>query len=868
MTVHQSFRSLPRPPSTARSRRPLPLGRRGGGSMTNALRRTLLAAAIVSATPLQEALPREADRMPWAISGTGGAHLLAEPGELEVTVFKRDLNLRGATGTDLHAILAGPDREVLDEIRLPSSGGAAGDPRGPVQSEVLRAEVERPGIYVLMITTRGDRHALNIEWAIETNATAWVVETSRGHRDERHREPIVLTDAGRSTDIAFLPRAGEFEIEIEGLPAEAGPIILFDDTGTEVARIPVKAEQRTDIRRYMRMSAPDAPESSARFTVPADGDRGAKPWRLHLPQARALVEIDGLTRWERGDLYPDHCVWTPEPDSWFPWLQHRWLISPYQRTAYTPEGEGDRVTFTVHNNAPEKRTVRLDLEFPRESWPARLSREEVTLDARQSTDVSVTFEGPANRGERVVHVRARPAETPEVTTYTTLTVRGGESPAHKPLDLPLVIDPFAHENRQFGYLPDYALDNELYFDLENRPFVVAGNTLHREQDGEWVRTDLSQAVVRTIPDTATGSWSANGSKVAFDSDNHVYLIGRSGRTAALLRSTDHGETFTAIIIPGREGEPRAWDLEQFSGHNTPEGPPAVVRLTRTRRDTEHRLRWRSMNDLDLFVAETTDDGDIAFHEPVRLTDAALGASMHSGIPSMVVSRGSTIHVVWGEATDPDIGRDEIPGVPAYVASYDRETRTLGPPVFMSHGPPPNDGHNTPGITMDSEGYLHVVVGTHGAPFQYLRSLEPNDAYTGWTEETRTSDDNLRQTYVGLVTGADDALHLVFRLWRTGEEHLDGALWAALAYQRKLPGEDWGDPQILVAPPLSEYSIYYHRLTADRDGRLFLSYDYWSTLWFYRNDQRGPVAAGSGRPGRGWGRAVLTSPDGGDTWMLR
>ncbi len=829
--------------------------------------RKFLYVSLLVLFPLQAAFPSENTEMPWAIGGTGGAYLLVEPGELVVEVFKRDLNLRGSRGTNLRAILAGPDREIVEEVTIPSTGGATGDPRGDLQSNVLTAQVDRPGIYALNITTRGDRHGLNIEWAIRTNAEAWVIETSRGHRDERHREPIVLTDARRSADVVFLPRAGDFEIEVEGLPADTESLRLFDETGTQVAEIDPSAEQGMSIREYMRMPVPDKPESSARLTVEADQSRGDKPWRLHVPQAQALLEIDGLTRWEGGDLYRDHCVWTPEPESWFPWLEHRWLITPYQRTVYSPPGDQERLAFTVHNNAPESRTIELELAFPGRPWPAELSEQNVTLDAGQSTEIEVTFEAPANGEERVCYVRATPAAAPEVSTYATLTARGGDSPVGKPIELPLVIEPYAHENRQFGYLPEYAVNNELYFDLENRPFVVEGATLHREADGEWVSTNLKDAVVRTVPDVGAGSWRANGSKVAFDSDNNVYLIGRSGRTAALLRSTDGGETFTAYVIPGREDEGRAWDFEQFSGHNIPEGPPPVVRLTRTHRDTEHRLRWRSTNDLDLFVAEKTENGDIEFNEPLRLTDVALGSSMHSGIPSMVVSQGSRVHVVWGEATDPDASLDEIPGVPAYVATYDRETESLGEPVFMSYGPPPNDGHNTPSITIDSEGYLRVVVGTHGAPFQYLRSLEPNDAYSGWTEETRTSGDDLRQTYVGLVTDADDGLHLVFRLWRSGEEHLDGELWAALAYQRKLPGKDWEEARLLVAPPLPEYSIYYHRLTVDRNGHLFLSYDYWSTMWFYRNDQRGPVAAGSGRPGRGWGRAVLTSPDGGDQWML-
>lgn len=808
--------------------------------------------------------------MPWAIGGTGGVYLLVEPGELRIELFKRDRNVRGARGTVMRAILAGPDREVLADVTIPSTGGSTGDPPGPIQQQVLTASVQHAGVYALNLTTQGDRHGLNVEWAIRTNAAGWVVETSRGHRDERHREPIVLTDSSRRADVNFLPRPGRFQIEVEGLPADSPPLMLYDEHGELVAQIPVAAQRSTSIRQYMGIGVSDRPEGSATHVVPADQSRGDRPWRLHFPQAQALLEIDGLTRWESGDRYRDHCVWTPEADSWFPWMEHRWLISPYQRTVYVPPDQQGQVTFVVHNNCPRRQTIELELAFPDGPWPLRFlddSARRVTLDAGRRAEVHLVFPGPADGQRRVAHVRATPTQAPRMTTYATLTAIGGPSPASQPLELPLVLQPYGHENRQFGYLPDYPVNQQVYFDLQNRPFVVDDSTLYRQADGHWQPTDLRQAVVRTVPDGVVGTWSAVGSKVAFDSDNHVYLIGRSGTRAALLHSADGGQTFTAHVIPGRENEPRTWDIEQFSGHNVPDGPPPVVRLTRTHRDTDPRLRWRSTNDLELIVSDKKADGHLQFHDPVRLTEAALSSSMHSGIPSMIVSRDDRVHVVWGEATDPAIDRDQIPGVPAYVATYDRQTRQLGEPVFMSFGPPPNDGHNTPSITMDRQGYLHVVVGTHGRPFQYLQSLEPNDAYGGWSEAIRTSREDLRQTYVGLVCGADDSLHLVFRLWQSGQEHLDGGLWAALAYQTKPPGQDWGSVQILVAPPLSEYSIYYHRLTVDRQGALLLSYDYWSTMWFYRNDQRGPVAAGSGRPGRGWGRTVLISPDNGRQWLL-
>lgn len=812
--------------------------------------------------------------MSWAVSGTGGAHLLVEPGELEIRVLKRDLSVTRAAGAELKAMLLSPDREILDTVSVPHSGRRSDGGKGPVQSAMLRARVERPGICLLQITTAGDRHGVNVEWAIETNAAGWVLENARGHRDDEHREPIVMYQPERSADVYFLPRRGEFTIEVEALPPDAAPLLLFDADGKKIAEIPVEKERRTAIRGYMQMPRPDRPEASAAFTVAADQSRGDRPWRLHLPQAQFLLEIEGVTRWSQRDLFPDQAVWTPVGESWFPFLENRWLISPYHRTAHVRPGAGKEIQFTVYNNAAEARVIDLKIEFPGAPWDVRLSSSRVSLKPQSQAKITARFNGPRDGVERIAHVRATPRGEGGVTTYATLRARGDTSPEPEPLDLPHVLEPYAHENRQYGYLPDYAVDNDLYFDMENHGFVVDGSYLHREKDGKWVTIDLRKAVKETVPPGAGTSWRAAGTKIAFDAANHVYLLGMSGRNIALLRSDDGGETFTAYVIEGREGERRSWDLEQFSGHNVPDGPPAVVRLTRTDRNAGlpparlgKQLRWRSTNDLELIIAEETKEGGLQFHEPVKLTELALGTSMHSGIPSMVVSRGAKVHVVWGEATNPEASTDEVPGVPAYVATYDRETRTAGEPVYMSFGPPPNDAHNTPSITMDGKGYLHVVVGTHGRPFQYLRSLKPNDAYSGWTEAIRTSEEELRQTYVGLVCDAEDNLHLVFRLWRSGEEHLDGNLWAALAHQRKPFGGEWEKPQILVAPPLSEYSIYYHRLTVDRKGNIVLNYDYWSTSWFYRNDSRGPVAAGSGREGRGWGRSVIMSPDNGKTWRF-
>jgi len=166
-------------------------------------------------------MARESDvtEIPWFIGGIGGAYLMVEPGELEVEVFKRNWDARSGR-TQLQAILVAPDREVLDSAEIPPSRETSEESLAPVQSVTLGARVDRPGIYALMITSRGNRYGLNLGWSLRTNAAGYLIETSRGHRDERHQEPLVLIHGDRPADVCFLPRPGEFEIEIEGLPAD------------------------------------------------------------------------------------------------------------------------------------------------------------------------------------------------------------------------------------------------------------------------------------------------------------------------------------------------------------------------------------------------------------------------------------------------------------------------------------------------------------------------------------------------------------------------------------------------------------------------------------------------------------------------
>ncbi|MBN2449427.1 MAG: BNR-4 repeat-containing protein [Lentisphaeria bacterium] len=751
------------------------------------------------------------------LMGMGGAFFFPERGEwiVEVQRWKRR---PGDRDSHLRAVLFAPDRTVLHDVLLPGPGEGA-----PAEQRVrLSARVEHLGVYGLLVTSPEDRYGDYTVWGFRSNCDRYLIETSRGHRDRRHEEPIVLAGPERPGEVCFLPRAGEFRIDLRNLPPADEPMALLDGTGTALASL---------VRN---------PDGTAHHQVPA-GVREPLPWRLLLPRGQAVVEIDGVTRWAADDLYRDMALWAPDPGAMFPLPENRWLLQPYRLRAFGRRGSEGSAVFTVHNNATRERTVDLALEFDGAAWEAALSAPYVTLPPREDVAVTLRYRVPDAGTAWNCRIRATPRGEAGFTTYSSFALFPGAAPAAATLEVPVVLAPYRHENEQFGYRPTYPVEQQMYFDGANRPYVAGERALRVRREGVW--HDLPYS--RVSGAAAGASVTLRSTKVAFDRRDHAYVVVTSHGAPALLRTRDGGLTADLTPIPGNG----SFDIEQFSGHNVPEGPPPLIRVTRTAKDPN--LIWRSLNDLDLFVPRERADGAIDMGEPIRLSRQCIGVSGHSGMPSSIVSRGNRVHVAWGEATEP--GAD-VPGVPTYVATYDREERTLGAPVLIGYGPPANDVHNSPCITMDGKGTLHVLVGTHGRTFRYARSLQPNDSRGGWTEAENVGRD-LSQTYVGLVCDRNDTLHLVFRLWRSDPTIHPFGSFATLAHMSKAPDSPWSEPRILVTAAFANYSIFYHRLTIDHRGRPFLSYDYWSTYWFYRNDRRERH------------RALLCSPDSGASWKL-
>ncbi|MDH7571580.1 MAG: BNR-4 repeat-containing protein, partial [Armatimonadota bacterium] len=420
----------------------------------------------------------------------------------------------------------------------------------------------------------------------------------------------------------------------------------------------------------------------------------------------------------------------------------------------------------------------------------------------------------------------------------------------------------------FGYAPDY-VTNEVYFDPENRAYVrhrtaslyVSNSLMVLEPDG-WVERPFVEAIRAALPDYVGTHFGGGflGAKVAFDGRGGAYTLlsvrRRDGsRCGALLFTPDRGEHYQVLLFPADE-----FDIEQFTGHNALSEPPPVLSYVFTR---PHPARFCGYYDLFLYLPRREGDR-VSLGDPVKVTDNCLGSCQHSGGPASTATRNGKTHIVWGE-----VAPDNAAGVPTWTATFDHATRTLGKKVYLADAPPVNDVHNVPAITIDRAGYLHIVTGAHGEPFQYLRSLKPNDTAAGFTKpvpvlsegcvETGTGPRGRgRQTYISLVCGPDDTLHLVCRQWRAGvDSYHGGALYAALSYQRKPKNAPWEPARPLVIPPLPGYSIYYHKLSIDRTGRLFLSYSYYSGEPSYQEEF----------PDRYHHQAVMLSADGGDTWKL-
>ncbi|MGD9495473.1 MAG: BNR-4 repeat-containing protein [Armatimonadota bacterium] len=795
-------------------------------TITRILRLSLLIVAL-SWTAAQGA------SLPPAVRGGKTILLQVEPGPLEVTVLKRDLNIYESEDT-LHADLFDPLGRRLAQVDIPDDGiaTAGGGHAQELQSATMSVDARVAGLHRLAIRCGGD-----LVYGMESSVQRYVVAGE-----------MLFSEGSVGGRLFFEPPAEAFTITASALHDPGRQTVPLLNAGGDVL-----GELNLDVT---------GEEHTLSFEA---GPRGGL-WSLDIAALDVRLAVSGVQHWSLGE------------GAWFDATKSKWMLLPYRTARYLQPGERTVVELRLRNSTGA--SDRFDVEVSADPGAATQILEPhlpVQLDAGQVATVRVqvtALEGARAGDEYDVGVTARALNEPAAQASSGLAIRIGESPVSRLLDLPIVLRPYEHEDVQFGYAPDY-MTNEVYFDLANRPAIRQRTESHYNstgvfllEDGHWVERGFMDAVRAAHPNyrSSYGAGGFLGAKVAFDGQGGMYTmmqasLADSERIVLLLFSPDEGRSWQVYDLPGG-----SFDIEQFTGHNALDIPPPVLCYVTT---APHPATFASYNDLLLFMPRREGER-LVIGEPVLVSSNCLGSCQHSGGPASTATRAGRTHIVWGEISgNPDGSGADERGVPTYVATYDHATGQLGATVLLGYGPPVNDVHNVPAITMDSEGYLHVLIGAHGANFQYTRSLAPNDAYAGWTEpepilrtdavsEGTDEDGEGRQTYISLVCDHNDTLHTAFRQWRAGvDPYFDGALYAALSVQHKPKDGPWSDAQPIVVPAVPGYSIYYHKLTVDRVGALYLSYSYWTSDTTYQDQF----------PERYHHRAVVVSRDGGQHWKL-
>ena len=489
---------------------------------------------------------------------------------------------------------------------------------------------------------------------------------------------------------------------------------------------------------------------------------------------------------------------------------------------------------------------------------------------------------PYDRGQREVNPRRAEPIVP------------GKNPVHFRT---VVVD----EAFLYDYTPRFA-PGRVTFDSHNRPYIRVGfekaeadgteppafgyvdkgyiQTL--DDAGKWVIDDFRGAIKKKYPDWP-GSFFGGPfalEAVFFDAQDAAYTVVEAGKTGRLLMSSTDGlKTWEIDTVQGRRPSVEMWMV-----NNDRSQPPAIassdgdkVLLTLPRREA---------------------DGSLTVPDPILVHTVkggkawVSGTSAHSGATNCTATRDGKVFIVWAES----VQVPQFPGgTPQYVATVDRATGAVSKPVLLgaalSNTTKKADGHNSPSILIDSKGYLHAMLGSHQKPFLYTKSLKPGDA-SEWTAPVEVSNPDPRghETYVGMVIDPQDALHLVSRV-------VDDDGYSLHYMRKRVSDPKWVEMGKLVRPPHFPYSIYYHKVSVDRRGRVFVAYTFWTKFtaadadlfrrkyaqtktWPYTNidGKRATYEQGmelvKKNPKGSWlyhnavrHWAILMTDDGGDTWRL-
>ena len=181
---------------------------------------------------------------------------------------------------------------------------------------------------------------------------------------------------------------------------------------------------------------------------------------------------------------------------------------------------------------------------------------------------------------------------------------------------------------------------------------------------------------------------------------------------------------------------------------------------------------------------------------VLLSENGCGRATAYTDANKIVTLQDKTHVAWLDSI--------AEGFRVRARTLDRRTDQWSPTYTVGEA---YDNHGGPALTVDSQGYLHVVYYPHLHPFRYRRSVRSNDA-SEWEDEIEVGE---RCTYPMMVCGPDDTLYLTGRHSRGSEP------WYVNLYI-KPPDAPWQEPITVFQDDEGGYVCFQQQLAWGQDHR--------------------------------------------------
>ena len=167
-----------------------------------------------------------------------------------------------------------------------------------------------------------------------------------------------------------------------------------------------------------------------------------------------------------------------------------------------------------------------------------------------------------------------------------------------------------------------------------------------------------------------------------------------------------------------------------------------------------------------------------------LSDVGCGRASGYSEANKIVTSGDRTHVAWLDSP-PE-------GFRVRVRTLDRRTGDWSPTFTVGDA---YDNHGGPGLTIDSEGFLHIVYYPHHHAMRCRKSKRANDA-SEWGDEILVGDG---LTYPTFVCGKEDTLYL------SGRRRLRDRPWDVELWKRPR-GQTWRKQSSILA---SRHPGYAH-----------------------------------------------------------